>query len=194
MQVLKDEMKNRIYEAAVAEFRENGYKNSSMRSIARMSGMTAGNLYRYFKNKDELFYAVVNPVYEIIVRMINCRSHEAKDDDFRAALIDDLVKVFSVYRNELLILIEGSEGTVYENVSETVIEMFENHIKLCEVFKSKVFFAQVNVNEFLYSIIAQSFIEGLKKVLIQFDNEKELKAALELVFDYCFNKIEDRFG
>ena len=66
MQILKDDIKNKILKAALAEFGEFGYLNSSMRRIAGSAGITTGNIYRYFKNKDELF-DMLHPTYEQFV-------------------------------------------------------------------------------------------------------------------------------
>ncbi|MBQ2500638.1 MAG: helix-turn-helix transcriptional regulator, partial [Clostridia bacterium] len=44
------------------EFLEKGIEGSSMRDIAAGSSMTVGNLYRYFKNKEEIADFVCNDV------------------------------------------------------------------------------------------------------------------------------------
>ena len=54
MQTLKDDVRERIVDSAKAEFLEKGIDKASMRDIAAGSNMTVGNLYRYFKNKEEL--------------------------------------------------------------------------------------------------------------------------------------------
>ena len=59
-QVLKEESREMILDAAKDEFMENGFKESSMRRIAQKSKMTVGNLYRYFKNKEDIYSAVID--------------------------------------------------------------------------------------------------------------------------------------
>jgi len=39
---------------------EDGYKNLSMRKIARQLACSQGTIYLYFKNKDEIFYALID--------------------------------------------------------------------------------------------------------------------------------------
>ena len=60
-QVLKEETRNKIVAAAKSEFLNKGYKNASMRDIANKAEMTVGNVYRYFKNKQELVDVVIGP-------------------------------------------------------------------------------------------------------------------------------------
>ncbi len=43
-----------ILEAAVTRFSEYGYNKTTMIEIAEDTGMSAANIYRYFKNKEEI--------------------------------------------------------------------------------------------------------------------------------------------
>jgi len=47
MQILKEEVHNKIINAAKEEFLEYGYSGASMRRISKKIGMTVGNIYRY---------------------------------------------------------------------------------------------------------------------------------------------------
>ena len=55
MQYLKTDVRNRILESAEEEFRQNGYLNASIRTIAENAGISLGNVYRYFSNKEALW-------------------------------------------------------------------------------------------------------------------------------------------
>ena len=65
-QVLKDNLRQDIIKAAKEEFLKYGYDGASMRRIASKANMTVGNLYRYFKNKDDINVQIVGPTYEKI--------------------------------------------------------------------------------------------------------------------------------
>lgn len=65
-QTLKEEAKQAIIQSAKEEFLEKGYKGASMRSIAKKSNMTVGNLYRYFKNKEDINLYIVAPTFKEI--------------------------------------------------------------------------------------------------------------------------------
>ena len=45
---------NTIIEAAINEFVEKDYENTSMESIAMRAGLTKGGLYYHFKSKDDI--------------------------------------------------------------------------------------------------------------------------------------------
>ena len=61
-QVLKDEIKERIFEAALNEFYQKDYKNATMRDMAEKAGILTGFVYSYYKNKQTLFDEIVQPV------------------------------------------------------------------------------------------------------------------------------------
>ncbi len=59
-QILKDESRIKILDSAKEEFLEKGFEGASMRDIAKKSGMTVGNLYRYFRNKEDINDQIVS--------------------------------------------------------------------------------------------------------------------------------------
>lgn len=60
---------NRIHCAAKKEFYEKGYKTSSLRNIVKNAGMTTGAFYGYYRSKEELFSALVEPHYNHFLNM-----------------------------------------------------------------------------------------------------------------------------
>jgi AcrR family transcriptional regulator len=52
-------MRGRILEAAQRRFEAFGYRRTGMAEIAREAGVAAGTLYRYFRNKEHIFFEVV---------------------------------------------------------------------------------------------------------------------------------------
>ena len=45
----------RIYKAAVVEFGENGYSNTTLANVAKSSGITPGLIVQNFGSKENLF-------------------------------------------------------------------------------------------------------------------------------------------
>ena len=69
MQTLKAEVRERIIKSARKNFAIHGYAKASTRMIATDANMTVGNIYRYYKDKDALFNAVVEAHEEENPRM-----------------------------------------------------------------------------------------------------------------------------
>jgi TetR/AcrR family transcriptional regulator len=58
----------RILKAARARFLSDGVDGASLRSIASEAGTSIGMVYYYFATKDELFFGVVEELYEKLLR------------------------------------------------------------------------------------------------------------------------------
>lgn len=63
--------KDRLLQAASREFAARGYKGASLRQICASAGVTTGALYFFFKNKEDLFRTVVEPVMRPLVEMLD---------------------------------------------------------------------------------------------------------------------------
>lgn len=59
---------DRIIAAARTLFGENGFHRTTTAEIARQAGIAEGTIYRYFKDKKELFVACVEPIIQEVVR------------------------------------------------------------------------------------------------------------------------------
>ena len=66
------ETRNGILDAAERVFSERGVSHTSLEDIAKAAGVTRGAIYWHFRNKSELFAAMVNrvslPIEEIVTR------------------------------------------------------------------------------------------------------------------------------
>lgn len=68
---MKTNSKQQIIEAASVTFNRYGFKKTTMDDIAYAAGKGKSSLYYYFKNKEEVFEAVVNHEAENLVAEIN---------------------------------------------------------------------------------------------------------------------------
>lgn len=155
-QVLKQEYRDLILKAALDEFFENGYNDASMRKIAKNANMTVGNLYHYYKDKEDLFSALVSdtilalnqtiiPLIEFPIEM-DAYLKSRRDEYFNSQIklmSRDLVKIFVRKKKELLILFR------YSKINNQIIQW---------------------INKLIYHIIQRWFpnvgIDDEKKVLL----------------------------
>jgi len=56
-----------IVEQAIRTFAEFGYRNTNVQMIADRSGVGKGTVYRYFGNKEELFWALLLEIHQGVV-------------------------------------------------------------------------------------------------------------------------------
>ena len=60
----KEQRRQEILMAALKAFAEKGYDKTSIEDIVRISGLSKGTLYWYFTNKEALFAALVQMVFD----------------------------------------------------------------------------------------------------------------------------------
>jgi AcrR family transcriptional regulator len=135
MQVKKEDLRECILDKAKEEFLKRGYKEASMRTIAKKAHTTLGNIYNYFKSKEELLDAVVGELPEKLERLLeNQDEHEKniKDDKEIDRLLDEIdprVLGIDIFLNKkFVILMEGCEDTKYEKYREKLLELGKKHV------------------------------------------------------------------
>jgi len=199
MQVLKEEVRRKIKKAALYEFEQKGYQKTSMRSIALSAGVTVGNLYRYFKNKDDIFNVIIQPAFQEIYKFIDkfarfkktAPSEKKQKDDFIEMFEESLIRIYIQHRSELVILLNGSKGSQMENAREQIISLIACRIKK-EAFPKMKKKRIVPEDDFLAQVLATSFIEGISIVLNKFkDKEKTKGLFTQFTHIYFRNLISE---
>ncbi len=59
---LNDEKRSKIVEICIAEFSQYGYANSSTNRITQNASISKGSLFKYFRNKEELYFYILDMV------------------------------------------------------------------------------------------------------------------------------------
>lgn len=113
-------------EAAMrAEFLEKGFEDASVRSIAARAGMSAAGLYQHYKNKEDMFDALMQP---LLLEMNEWLEHHRttkynmvdtgeadREMLFGESFIDLVKNVLYPCREEFKLLLGGARGTKYED-------------------------------------------------------------------------------
>ena len=61
MAKIMEDRRQKIINTAKSIFSEKGFSGTGLREIAMGAGVSTGNIYNYFKNKDEIFDACLDP-------------------------------------------------------------------------------------------------------------------------------------
>ena len=75
-----NETRQKLIDSAKTEFFENGFAKASLRKICTNAGVTTGALYFFFKNKDDLFSAIVAPPLLKLKEMLI--EHNREDEEY----------------------------------------------------------------------------------------------------------------
>jgi len=193
MQYLKDEVKSRIISAALKEFNDKGFLDASMRQIAKDAGIAIGNVYRYFKSKEDLFYEVVDPAYNSLINIKENNNYKSTSNlVVFEAVVDRIMLVFKEYRVQLSILIDKGKGTKYENIKDKLILVTVKEISdyLLPMLKER----EVNIKEaFIFNVIAAAFLEGLFIILREYNDEDVIRYLVHELLTISFSDIDKRF-
>ena len=84
-----------ILKSAAASFQRRGYHGASVEQIASALNMTKGNLYYYFKNKEEILYVCHEHALEFILKHLNdVEKSDLPADQKLRSLISGFVHLF----------------------------------------------------------------------------------------------------
>lgn len=191
MQYQKPEIKEKIISAAMQEFLENGFEKSSLRTIAKGAGMTVGNIYRYYENKEALFNEIVLPAILSLEELFkmnkegNLNVMEVADN-----LILHLPNLLDSYRTPLLILLKGSKGSSVENARELLMEVLKEDIKKhIEVYNREA--DHIKLNPSLAKPLAVGFLEGIYDIIHSYDSTEEIqKLTIEYIHFFFYWSIK----
>ncbi|MGL5353195.1 MAG: TetR/AcrR family transcriptional regulator [Clostridium sp.] len=177
MKVKNLELKEIIIDVARDEFMKKGFKDSSMRVIAKKSNTTLGNLYNYFESKEKLLDEVmVRIIDDIEILFTNHVKENVKINDFEL-MNRELEKVdlnnmgYNLFLSkEFIILMEGAKGTKYEFYKD------EFHLKCKEHFMWHLDNEKNNDN--FVEIVVSTFINGVLLIAKRSDNLSKAKDDL----------------
>lgn len=195
MQYLKEDVKERITKAALQEFKEKGYLDSSIRNIARNAGVAIGNVYRYFESKEDLFNEIIEPVYDKLMRYV---FNLKKSSDSYISPIgeitdikDKIIDIFKENSTELLILMDKSKGSKYENIKEDTILLVDSILKekLLPQLKEKGIVVR---DDFITYVLASTLVDGVYIILRNHDDGLRISYLIDQMINIYFTDIDQR--
>jgi len=109
-------------------FANHGYVAATMSQVADEAGMSMGALYRYFRNKDDLFESVIQGVHNELFDLSRTQQHDLRTEPFLALLEANTgyLRGYSEYRDVMRAFMEASHVT--ERFRNFWWEMRERHI------------------------------------------------------------------
>ena len=125
----KTESHIKVNAAIRAEFLEKGYEKASVRSIGERAGMTSAGLYRHYRDKEDMFASIADPLIEQVTAWLNdhISSRSKLIGKENGSLLDetviDLIKeVVLPQKEDFYILLCCAQGTRYENFIHDMVE------------------------------------------------------------------------
>lgn len=196
MQYLKEEIKAEIIKAGLKEFETKGFEKASMQKISHNAGVAVGNIYRYFKNKEQLFNEIMDPVHSLITALVFNQfliiPVTEKIQFNPITIVNSIMEVYLSHSVELMIMMYKSDGTNYSNTKEELIKLVHKRLQL-EYTSSFEKQGVGSIETFIY-VFAASLVEGIFLILKNDGSIEGKKKLINQLLVFYFNKLDERFN
>lgn len=193
-----DQAKNptleKILDVARQEFMKSDYQNASLREIVKKAGLTTGAFYGYFKNKEQLFDALVSTEYEEMIQMYQDKldmffdfSPEDQYENMVSVTFDCMKRLkdymYDHYDAVKLILCH-SDGTKYKDFVHRMaamdVEATHDFAKTIETVSSE----SKRVNPVLEHILTSGMFTGFFELIVHDVPKEEADEYMKQLLDF----------
>ena len=181
----RTELRERIMQSAMENFSKKGFDRTRMEDIAAAAGLAKGTLYLYFKDKEDLFYAICDHNLEELRKQLS-RVFNRKEN-----ILPDAERFYDEYRKRSL----GSDTIWFEMIAVSTRTprlrkiLAENQSKVYRVVKE---FLKTQIErgflreDIKADIVASALIAlynglAVNKLLLQTSNSENQKAWIETI-------------
>ncbi len=201
-QVLKEEVQKRIVEAALGVFARKGYAAATIGEIAAVAGISTGNVYRYYENKEALFEDAVDATFvRRFSALVSLRvTALAGVEDLRRlgpeaawfAASEELMRFTVENRLRLVILLGRAEGTRWAgfagDLAGELVRLAIAH------FRSVRPGLEVSgTTRFALERIYASLLDNNARILAEYEDEARIREAVASYSRYHLAGLRELF-
>lgn len=183
------ETKKLILKSAGKFFLEYGYQAAPLRKIASEAGFTPGALYGYFSSKEELFYALTDPMVERLMKVLD-RIRDEMDalpkekwlremGDIYYFNIPKIVDVLLSDRQAVKLIVDCAKGTKYEGVLDKIAG--RNAMCLNKAAENSESKAVKSIKTEILEILMDGYVRTLFRLVISDKNRETIIQCMEMV-------------
>lgn len=165
----------RVIVCAKKEFLEKGFKDASLREIARAADTSTGSIYTRFGDKEGLFREIVAPVAEEMKKRfleVQEQFHQMEEEKQEEAMPEytineqmDILDYIYEYFDEFRMLLDAAYGTEYQHFLDELVQIEVDYtfkymeVIGCESVKSGV------ITEGFMHMVATAYLNGMFEVV-----------------------------
>jgi len=184
----------KILKASKKEFVEKGFHEASVRSIANSVGVTTGSIYRYYKNKDALFEALVadpaKALFDRYNKYSKTFSNHSLDRQLSILLneedteIKELVNHLYKHYDAFKLIACCAKGTSYEDYVEKLIEIeTKSSLNLVNLMQKEKNICH-DIDEQMIHIIASTYFTGIFEIISHDENIEVATKHISLLQEF----------
>lgn len=146
-QIPKESVRNEIIDKALLLFAKKGYDEASIADVAKAAGVSVGNVYRYFKGKEDILNEIITSSFianirnEIFTKLTAGKSDTIREQSQNKEYLD--------YSEQFL-------KSIIENKLKFIVLIKCTRSEKCNLFRTEFF-------EFWIQIFLNHFVKEEKK-------------------------------
>lgn len=191
------ETKERLLESAKMEFAEKGYTKASLRKICAGAGVTTGALYFFFKDKEDLFTAIVGQPFDELKKIMIQHFADERDilkasdmsemkkhmDGGHDEIVDTLIHHLYSNYDAFMLLLTKSQGSKYEGCVDELVEMTDSIYG--EMAKDIArYMPGSRVNKYIRHWLTHMIIDAFIHLFTHERNEQKALADMRKILDF----------
>lgn len=169
-------MRQAILDSAKKEFSRLGFSSASIRTIAANARTSAGNLYKYYSGKEELFLALVLPVTDECIDMVSATFDISNDS--LPAISRGMAEYVMKNRDIFRILTYGPTEH-YAAFLGRFVECVSSKIRVCALRDAPEKVAAIR-NPSFFDAVAAGYVGGLRPIL---ENSTDVETTSRYLFE-----------
>jgi len=177
MQIQKEEVRKQILTTSKRLFVENKYSGTSLKDIAKYSGISKSNIYNYFKTKEEIFDTLtyrckVN--VNVIMSFLKDNSFE-DSESLKRALLGIIYKYIIPEREGIIILYEKEMESLERPMVSALLKVINSMV---------VPDLTVEENKKVIEIIVENLVRGYIDILKSVDDKETIQYRMMALTEY----------
>lgn len=179
--------------AMKAEFLEKGFAGASIRSIGERAGMTSAALYRHYTNKEDMFSSLVEPLIndmDMWTKRHKSVKYSLVDSQadtgvfFGESFIDMITEVVLPQKDRLILLMNCSQGTKYENFLHDLVEKNQKDLTDALVYMRKHGYPAREMSEEEIHMLLSAYLTAIIEPIIHGYPQEKIKSYLFSVNEF----------
>jgi AcrR family transcriptional regulator len=202
-QYLKQDIQQRIEDAALQVFAGKGCAAATMAQIAQRAKISTGNIYRYFGSKEDLLLTVIpHSFVEELQRLLRApfvSFHGIRDIQALAPhapyrlVAKELLQFCVSNRLRVVVLLGTSDASVYAGFAASTVSLLQTQA-LEYVRTLDAGFAPSQELQQILLMVYRGFVQSLVKILAEHEAAEAITRQVQSYSRYHLAGLRDLFG
>lgn len=190
-----------IFDAAARVFAEEGYHFARISKVCQAAGISNGALYKYFRNKEDLFFSVLDHAVTLIINnlyarfTVNAESIFTAVDQFLWGLVSfaedyrDYLSIYSDLGSSSLKRFAFSASEKFETTASMyTISLVEKSIRRGEINiklqkENAAYLIDSHITFFVYSLVSEYHCKRFDSFYAGCGKQLTVSARIKLIVD-----------